>query len=325
MDKRQENPFRRYFTPVFWSILVGTALYGLSVLVSDLQAVGDALARFSVAGWGMILGLSLVNYALRFLRWQGYLARLGHSVPAGPSLAYYLGGFAFTTTPGKAGEAIRSLYLKRHGVAYVHSLAAFFSERLIDLVAMVLLALGAAYAFPDMRWPVVALTLAILAMLPLVHSSRVHRFLDQQRARFTSLRLRTLGSRLLDLLRHSAVLLRSGILYWGLFLALAAWGAEGVAFHVILDTIGLAIALPLAVGIYAVSILVGAISFIPGGLGSTEAVMGLLLVLLGADTATAVAATLICRIATLWFAVAIGLGVVTVLELRTSDAKPMSK
>ena len=40
---------------------------------------------------------------------------------------------------------------------------------------------------------------------------------------------------------------------------------------------------------WIVSVLAGALSFIPGGLGSTEAVMGVLLLLVGVDTATAVA------------------------------------
>ncbi len=102
----------------------------------------------------------------------------------------------------------------------------------------------------------------------------------------------------------------------GLALGLIAWGAEGVAFHIILRSLDVPISLALAVGIYAVSVLAGALSFIPGGLGSTEAVMGVLLVLVGVDTATAVAATLVWRLATLWFAVAIGLVVVAGLEMR---------
>ena len=44
--------------------------------------------------------------------------------------------------------------------------------------------------------------------------------------------------------------------------------------------------------------------------------MGLLLMAVGADVATAVAATLICRVATLWFAIVIGLGVAVGLETR---------
>ena len=53
---------------------------------------------------------------------------------------YYLSGFAFTVSPAKAGEAVRSLYLRSYGVTYSQSIAALFVERLQDLLAMVLLA-----------------------------------------------------------------------------------------------------------------------------------------------------------------------------------------
>lgn len=306
----------RLVRPIIWSVLAGLALYGVSVVASDLQAVWSAVAELGLVGWLAILGLSLVNYGLRFWRWQRYLARLRYRVPHLSSLAYYIGGFAFTATPAKAGEAVRSLYLKRHGVSYVHSLATLFAERLVDIVAMVLLALSAALVFADARWPVVVLMAAVLVLFPLVHSNAVHRFIDRRRSRIRSDRLRALGEHFLDLLRSASVLLRSGPLYSGLALGLLAWGAEGIAFYVILVHLDVAVSPVLAVGIYAVSILVGALSFIPGGLGSTEAVMGLLLMAVGADVATAVAATLICRVATLWFAIVIGLGVAVGLETR---------
>ncbi len=60
-------------------------------------------------------------------------------------------------------------------------------------------------------------------------------------------------------------------------------------------------------GIYAVSLLAGAVSFIPGGIGSTELVMGLLLSKLGADNTVFMTAPLISRLSTLWFAVIVGL------------------
>ena len=103
-------------------------------------------------------------------------------------------------------------------------------------------------------------------------------------------------------------------------LGLIAWGAEGVAFFFILDALAVPTSAALAVGIYSISVLAGAISFIPGGLGSTEAVMVILLKLVGATTPTAVAATLICRLATLWFAVAIGGITLAILEIRDKHA-----
>jgi len=61
-----------------------------------------------------------------------------------------------------------------------------------------------------------------------------------------------------------------------------------------------------AMGIYAIAIIVGALSFLPGGLGSTEAVMAALLVAPGFHTSQAILLTLICRLLTLWLAVVIG-------------------
>ena len=313
--KHLESLLQRLMRPLLWSVLAALAIYGVSVIASDFNAVGASVARLGLTGWAIILGLSLANYGLRFVRWEIYLGRLNSRIPTYLSMAYYLGGFAFTTTPGKAGEAIRSLYLKRHGITYVHSLAAFFAERLVDVVAMVLLSLFAALSFPGFQWPVVVVTVLVLAVLPLIHAKSFHSFLDRQSSKLNSESVQTAGSRLVDLLQSASVLLKYVPLYTGLALALMAWGVEGVAFHVILESLGVDTSIGLAVGIYSISVLTGALTFIPGGLGSTEAVMVLLLKLVGADTPTAVAATLICRLATLWFAVFIGGVVLATLEI----------
>ncbi|MGD8911946.1 MAG: lysylphosphatidylglycerol synthase transmembrane domain-containing protein [Candidatus Thiodiazotropha sp.] len=316
-----EDLQQRLIRPLLWSILAAVAIYGGSVIVSNLNDVGESIAKLGLVGWLIVLGLSLVNYGLRFVRWEIYLRRLHSRIPILQSLAYYLGGFAFTTTPGKAGEAVRSLYLKRHGVSYVQSLAAFFTERFVDLVAMVLLTLVAALTFPDYRWPILVITALVFAFLPVIHAKPLHAFFEWKLQRLSSEKLRTVGSGLLELLRLSSTLLCSGQLYAGVVLALIAWGAEGVAFHVILQMLSVDTSLGLAVGIYSISVLAGALSFIPGGLGSTEAVMVMLLILVGADTPTAVAATLICRLATLWFAVIIGGTVLAALEINTRAAR----
>jgi glycosyltransferase 2 family protein len=311
---------QRLVRPLLWSILGAMAIYGGSLVLSDLNAVGELITKLGLIGWAIVLGLSLVNYGVRFVRWEIYLRHFHSQIPILRSLAYYLGGFAFTTTPGKAGEAIRSFYLKRHSVAYVHSLAAFFTERFVDLVAMVLLALVAALMFPNYQWPVVIVAGLVIALLPLIHIKSVHALIDRQLQRLPEEKLRMVGLQLLELLRSSSTLLRSSPLYIGVVLALVAWGAEGVALHVILQNLDVSTSLGLAVGIYSVSVLAGALSFIPGGLGSTEVVMVLLLTLVGADTPTAIAATLICRLSTLWFAVIIGVSVLVVLEFNAKPA-----
>ena len=89
-------------------------------------------------------------------------------------------------------------------------------------------------------------------------------------------------------------------------LSVIAWSAEAIAFHWILQWMHADIPLSFAVFVYAVSMLAGAVSFMPGGLGGAEAAMVSLLIWKGMPKADAVAAALLVRLATLWFAVAIG-------------------
>jgi uncharacterized protein (TIRG00374 family) len=118
-------------------------------------------------------------------------------------------------------------------------------------------------------------------------------------------------------MQHTAAsLLRAGPLYYGFLLGGIAWAAEGYALYVVLERLGADVGLALAAGIYGISILAGAVSFLPGGLGGTELAMGTMLLLAGVDPATTVAAVIICRLATLWFAVVIGLVIVARLELK---------
>jgi uncharacterized protein (TIRG00374 family) len=60
--------------------------------------------------------------------------------------------------------------------------------------------------------------------------------------------------------------------------------------------------------VLAVSTLVGSASTLPGGLGAAEAsITALLLLTVTSDHAVAAAATLLIRLATLWFGVTLGL------------------
>ncbi len=314
----QQPTLHRLMRPLLWSVLIAIALYAAMVVFGEIETLGGHFTAVGWSGWLTLLALSLLSFGLRFARWHYYQHHLGHHLGIVHSTLCYLGGFAFTTTPGKAGEAVRSIYLKRVGISYSESLAMLFTERLLDLAAMIILAMEAAYAFPSVRWPVLIMGVIMVLLLPTIHSTRLRDWLGKASEATTPgatpNRLRRAGRHLANLLQWSSRLLQSRVLYGGLTLGVIAWGAQGLAFYLVLDYLGAGVGMVVAIGIYAVSMLAGAVSFLPGGLGTTEAVMGILLLLIGIDTPTAVAATLICRLTTLWFAVAIGLLALAILE-----------
>jgi uncharacterized protein (TIRG00374 family) len=301
-------------------LVIGIAVYGIAVAYGDVDKMGATLARVGWFGWAAVIGLSSLNIVVRFIRWQMYLKALGHAVPIGRSLAYFVAGFAFTSTPAKAGEALRSLYLKRENVNYTESLGALFVERLTDLIAVVLFALAAAYMFADYRWFVFVAGALVLSFLPLVHSEFLRTLLTSIADRLPAGRLQSGLHHLVDLIKSSAALLRSGPLYGGMALSLIAALCVCLMMYLVLMLLGAEISLPLAVGIYATGILVGALSFLPGGIGSAELVMIGLLILAGIDQTTATAATLVCRVAALWYSIALGIAIVLRLEFGSQPA-----
>ena len=298
--------FRKNFRVLLYISLAAVLAYAAFTFWSGWDETVEAARRIGLGGGALLLLLSVFNYAVRFGRWQYYLTRLGYRVPVGPSLHYYLASFAFTITPGKLGEGVRSFYLRPYGVPYAASFSALFVERLFDLTATLILAtLGVAYF--GRYLPLVMIPVAgVIVLLLLLNSAAF-------RGWFRNLGVGRLEG-ILDALDAAATLSRGRLLLTGLGLSLLGWSAEATAFWVVVTKLGLEPSLIASFGIYGLAISIGALSFLPGGLGGTEATMILLLGVTGASVADAGAATILLRLATLWFAVL--LGVAATLGLR---------
>ena len=104
-------------------------------------------------------------------------------------------------------------------------------------------------------------------------------------------------------------LLQPALLLQATLIGALAWSLEGVSLWLLLRGMGID-----AVGIGGATIahtaagLIGALTLLPGGLGSTEAGAVALLALQGVGVAAATPATLLIRLMTLWFATALGVG-----------------
>jgi uncharacterized protein (TIRG00374 family) len=294
------------FKALVVSIIIAAAGYlGFSIW-GGWQEVVDAFLKIGFLGTLIALLLSLVNYGLRFVRWQVYLGQLGHRIHWLPSLRIYLSGFALTTTPGKAGEVFRGVLLKQRGVPYPKTLAAFISERLSDLIAIVLLTLVGLSEYPEAKGMVIAGLIGIAIVLLSISSRTI---LDKTYS-WVNMHVGKcykLMSHVLELLSAARGCHTPRLIIFSTAISLIAWGTEALAFYWVLQWLEADISFSFAVFIYALSMLVGGLSFLPGGLGSSEAVMISLLVLKGMAMPTAIAATVFIRLATLWFAVVIGL------------------
>lgn len=292
---------------------------GIAIAV-DAEQLWHGLRSLGLGGIALVLSCSLLNYGLRYWRWQSYLRALGHQLPVARHLAYYLGGFAFTVSPAKAGEAVRSLLLKSHGVSYGDSLAALFAERLLDVLAICALVALTAGGIPGYQTFSLIAIASLLLLSYLITLPQLPQWLTQYSQQHSG-RLGTALAGLSKMLQASRLLLLPRRLYPALLISIIAWGAEGYALYWLAQALDVTLTPVTGTAIYAVSVLGGAASFfMPAGLGGMEAVMTALLHTAGAPLGSAFIITVLCRFATLWFAVLLGLLALCWLQLKNPPA-----
>lgn len=297
--------FARYIPHV---LVISFAAWCAYALRGDLAQVSliSVLRAWDLIALAALL--SLLNYVLRIIRWRSYLARLGHPLGLRFAALTFVAGFAYTLSPGKVGEMVRARYYVPFGVPLPKTAAAFFAERLLDLVAMVVLAallFAGSQSYRGAIAGAAALVVAALAVFALVPWERATSRLRAIHGIPELLRKGLVG--VTSALAATRPLLRPAPLLFGFAIGLVAWGLEGVGLSVLTGMVpAVQVSLPAAVGVYAVAVLIGGLSFLPGGLGSTEAIMTTLLVALGVPLGEAIVLTLACRIVTLWLAVCLG-------------------
>lgn len=281
------------------------------MFLGDIRRVSQQVYSFNWIVYPFVLALTLFNYTLRFGKWHYYLGQIGiRNFSIHRSARIFIAGFPLAMTPGKVGEALKGVWLHRDtGVETAKGVAVVVAERISDGLAVLALSIFGVIAYPDF-WPIFASVLVFLLTIVIVSQIRP-----------LALWLLDLGEKLPLINRIVSSLRR---FYEGSFLlfkpkpALIAvglgtisWLGEGIGFYLVLLGLGVppsSQVLASAVFILAFSLVIGAVSTLPGGLGAAEiSIAGMLVLILGLDRDLAAAATLLIRFATLWFAVGLGL------------------
>ncbi|GAP14111.1 conserved hypothetical protein [Longilinea arvoryzae] len=288
-------------------VLVGLALLG------DLRQVQKSILTFDWRLYPLALLFTLGNYTLRFIKWHFYLGQIGiRKFSPAESLRLFVAGFPLAVTPGKVGEVLKGVWLnQKTGVPVGRAISVVVAERISDGMAVLMLSVAGILAYPR-YWPAFALILALLLSVIVISQIR-----PAALAVLGWIERLPLANRAAHGLREfyegSYTLFRPGPTLLAVGLGTISWLGEGIGFYLILLGLGLPQSLQLAataVFILAFATVIGAVSALPGGLGASEAsIAGMLTLLLGLEPATATTATLLIRLATLWFGV--GLGILT--------------
>jgi glycosyltransferase 2 family protein len=300
-------------------VALGVLVYVVGILLFDARELAASLDGFAWSAIGWALLLSSINYLLRFWKWElalGWLDVRGGSgglhppteLKLGRSLEIYLAGLSMSVTPGKVGEVLRSVLLRAsNGVPFTRTAMVVVADRLSDLVALVILALIGISDFQQYLPHVIATSLLVAAGVITLGSPRLFGGVLDRFARIP--RLQKLTEKARELVASSTALLRLPRLGLLSAISVVGWGLECVGYWIILNAFpGVEASLRLCVFLWSAGTLVGALSFLPGGLGATEGSLTLLVtrVAVGVSGSIAFASTLLIRFCTIWYGELVG-------------------
>ncbi|HUX08129.1 MAG TPA: lysylphosphatidylglycerol synthase transmembrane domain-containing protein [Acidobacteriota bacterium] len=301
-------------------LALGFLVYVAFAFFADLGELLRAGGTFPWLIFPLICLLSVGNYLVRLFRWNYYLKKLEIPLGGRESAIIFFAGLVMSITPGKFGELLKSQYIKNiNGTARRHSGPVVLAERLTDLIGVLVLASFGIFRFNYGEVIFFVVLGMIVVSLAIVSSRKLCLGLLALASKIPI--VGRVAYKLEEAYENMSALLRPAALFNSTLMSILAWGCESLGFYFVINAFpGISLSYTDALFIYAFATIVGAVTMLPGGLGITEGTMTGLMVLLNIPTAVAVASTLITRLATLWFAVFIGL-IATVVWRRLLEGE----
>lgn len=291
---------------VLFFILFGIIVFAGLIFIGDYKEIIQLVSRINFNIISILLLLSFGNYLIRFFKWQFLLNALSIKTKFKDSFAVFFSGLSMAFVPGKLGDTIKSYFLhKKDNVNVRLSLPVIFVERLTDVFGLLILCfLGLSSLFFNPTFLLAIAAIFIFGVIILLHE-RTFYFMVKifSKIKFIKKYLTNVN------LVHESLkkLLSIKNLFITIIMSTLSWSLEAFSFYFLVHALGIDIPFITLVFIYAFSTLVGALFFLPGGLGVTEGGLVSLLVLAGTQLSIATFSTIIIRLTTLWFGIGLGL------------------
>jgi uncharacterized protein (TIRG00374 family) len=302
---------------------------GLGVIVylalSIFSGFDDLRAALSEFRWSLvpaILGLVFVSYVGRFFRWIYYLKILDIYLPPKINAAIFTAGLSMTISPGKLGEVLKSLFIRQvNGTPVARTAPIVLAERVTDGTGMIVWGLLGALAFSQGPWLMLLFLAVTVAGVVVLRSKRLSLLAERAMDRLPL--VNKLSGHLSAFHGASNELLSTRSLIVTTFMSVGIWGFEILAVYLCAVGIGADVPFLMLVFIFAVSSILGSLSMLPGGIGAAEAgLAGQFATIGGLSSGIAVALTMVIRLATLWFAILLGVVGLFLVRMLIGDVEP---
>ena len=287
-------------------LVAAIGIYAIFLFLSDFSIISEKISNFKINYLPLILLLVSVSWIPLIIKWHFLLKNSRINVPLTKSIAIFFSGSAFEITPGQIGILIKSQLLKTSSnISRTKTVPIVIVEKIYDLIGAILASVIGIIIL-GMEFYLIIIAISVLATIFFFMYHR--RSSELVFNRITKLKF---FSKYIDNMsefyevvkkstnvKAATICILLALTYW--FIISAAAYYTLIAFDVnLLDYLKV-------LAIYTTSTLLGAISFIPGGIGITEGSIAGLFTLNGVDISTALILGVMIRVLTLWYSVGVG-------------------
>ena len=288
-------------------VLVATVgIYAIFLFISDYNIISEKISNFKINYLPLILFFVSAGSVPLFIKWHFLLKNCEIHVPLKKSILVFLSGPAFEITPGQIGALVKSQLLKTSSnIPRTKTVPIVVVEKVYDLIGAVLASIIGIVILGMETYLIIIAILVLVTIFFFVYYRPASEIFFKQitKRKFFSKYVENISD-FYEIVHKSTnvkvatTCILLALTYW--FMVSAAAYYTLIAFDInILDYLKV-------LAIYATSTLLGAISFIPAGIGITEGSIAGLFTLNGIDVSTALILSVMIRILTLWYTVGVG-------------------
>lgn len=253
---------------LFFSLTLSAAVYTIMLTFFGPEDLLASLLKLPAGDLMTAAGFVTAGLLVEFVRWQYYLNKLDIRVSRSTSLRTYLAGHALSILPAKSGELIRCVLMKKEDVPYDKTIAIHFASVFTSFLALFM------YTIPIMRilgvgsgiLSISMISLAILFVVSIRYPGIYIKLLSTIEKRVSMKwvsHLRKLVENTFNLLRPKEVIVSLGLMLVMFFI-------DYLAFFKIAENFDMQIETFVAYSIYCLSVIIGSLSMVPGGVGIVE-------------------------------------------------------
>lgn len=291
----------------YWLLvtILAIVVYTIIIIFSDIEILVIHLQNAKIEF--VLLGVFVVFIGLipRSFRWYLMIRELGIKVNWKQIIPIYFSGVAFGLSPGRLGEVAKSIYLKRLVDAPIQKTApTIIVERLLDVIAVLVISLSVFLLIGEKHvMMIIGFFILLICLLLIYKKTYLIKILNKTK------HIPFLGkfsNNLITSVDIIFVLLKPKIFTKMLILSVISWMIESLVVYFVLKAFDIDLSILRSTFIYVISSLVGAASFLPGGIGTTEGGLIGLLILENVSYKEAIGPVIIIRSITLWMLIIFG-------------------